>query len=318
MYSTPPPFVTTTDDYQYLSCPGTSFIQALIQNAGVVVGYGTMTGSSGPEAANYPMYDQTMLPGSFPVPQRCDAIRFKSMTPGVPAQIQIVARPNSELPEGVALQTAYVPSYLLVNPDGTIGANFTGHIQALALDLPSGSSFTNPESNSRITWTDRASGVQDGSMFAAHDAVAGTSWLMLGTRPTNGEPRGGLLMTTSAGLVDSLQAFFSSGVQPLIMNSRRVSGFLNWGPGNAQRGEQCQMGSFTVNSVPVGNSTQIGTFVGGPWPTSATNAFVWVKTAANGTTTVRNCGANGLTGVYVNLDNTVVQNISFGYLAFGQ
>lgn len=51
------------------------------------------------------------------------------------------------------------PSYLTVNPDGTITATFTGHVNAAAVDLPEGDA--NPTTDNVIAWRDPAGTIQE-------------------------------------------------------------------------------------------------------------------------------------------------------------
>jgi len=84
--------ITTTDDYQYLPCRGTTQITILgISNAAVLIGFGTL-GSRGPGTGNYTNPDEPYLPTQGSIYRTCDEIRVKSYTPGQPANVKLVAR----------------------------------------------------------------------------------------------------------------------------------------------------------------------------------------------------------------------------------
>lgn len=81
---------TTTDDYQYLRCPGCSHLTLQIQNAMVNIGYGRVLETGG--SAVYAPNDEPFTPvvGGIDRPP-FDEIRVKSYTPGTPARVFIRA-----------------------------------------------------------------------------------------------------------------------------------------------------------------------------------------------------------------------------------
>lgn len=83
--------ITTTDAYQYLLCPGTTSVDLQISNANVAIGFGQ--GATYVGSGVYPPQDETFIPTTSGLDRTCDIIRYKSATPGVPAQIVITARP---------------------------------------------------------------------------------------------------------------------------------------------------------------------------------------------------------------------------------
>lgn len=83
--------VNTTDSYQYLLCPGSASIDLQISNANVQIGFGRGAVYIG--SGVYPPQDETFIPTTSGLDRDCDIIRYKSATPGVPAQIVITARP---------------------------------------------------------------------------------------------------------------------------------------------------------------------------------------------------------------------------------
>ncbi len=73
----------TTDAYQYLFCFGSSKLIIQCSNAAVAIGFGTGGGSD----ALWEPVDEPYLPVVASIVRRFDALRFKSLTPGVPAQL---------------------------------------------------------------------------------------------------------------------------------------------------------------------------------------------------------------------------------------
>ncbi len=84
--------ITTTDDYQYLACPGTSQVTIMgISNAAVLIGFG-QAGTRVTGGGYYPDTDEPFLPSQGGLLRACDEIRVKSYTPGMPANVKLVAR----------------------------------------------------------------------------------------------------------------------------------------------------------------------------------------------------------------------------------
>lgn len=80
----------TTDEYQYLDCPGSSVVNLQVSNAQVYIGYGLRASPGG--ASEYPPVDESFLPVVASINQLCDQIRFKSYTPGTPAALKLRAK----------------------------------------------------------------------------------------------------------------------------------------------------------------------------------------------------------------------------------
>lgn len=80
----------TTDTYQYLYCPGSTVVNLQVSNAAIYVGYGKLTAPGG--SPIFPDTDESFLPVLASIDQDCDAVRFKSYTPGVPAQLKLRAK----------------------------------------------------------------------------------------------------------------------------------------------------------------------------------------------------------------------------------
>lgn len=83
----------TTDQYQELQCPGALSVTVLVSNNPIAINYG-VGGNGRPSAAVYPPGDEILLPTTGGYARACDAIRFKSATPGQPAVVQIAAIPG--------------------------------------------------------------------------------------------------------------------------------------------------------------------------------------------------------------------------------
>lgn len=80
----------TTDEYQYLTCPGSSRVTIQVSNAAVAIGFGiNPKGITG--GGQYPNPDESYLPTVGGLGRQCDEIRIKSYTPGTPATVFITA-----------------------------------------------------------------------------------------------------------------------------------------------------------------------------------------------------------------------------------
>ena len=87
--------ITTTDNYQYLECPGTTSVTIQVSNAAAAVGVGQaasrgLTFQKG--SATYPPVDEPILPSVGGLTRECDEIRVKSYAHGIPANVKVVAR----------------------------------------------------------------------------------------------------------------------------------------------------------------------------------------------------------------------------------
>lgn len=82
---------TTTDEYQYLTCPGSSRITIQVSNAAIRIGFGlNPKGING--GGQYPSDDEAFLPTVGGLSRQCDEIRIKSYATGTPAQLFITAQ----------------------------------------------------------------------------------------------------------------------------------------------------------------------------------------------------------------------------------
>lgn len=85
--------ITTTDNYQYLSCPGTRRVTIAVSNAQALVGFGQAPKglTFRPGSATYPPSDEPFIPTQGGLARQCDEIRVKSYAHGTPAVVKIVA-----------------------------------------------------------------------------------------------------------------------------------------------------------------------------------------------------------------------------------
>lgn len=84
--------ITTTDEYQYLSCPGTVTVTIMgISNAAVLIGFG-QAGTRTLGGGYYGDDDEPFLPAQGSIARSCDEIRVKSYVTGAPANVKLVAR----------------------------------------------------------------------------------------------------------------------------------------------------------------------------------------------------------------------------------
>lgn len=84
---------STTDQYQEMQCPGAVSVTVLVSDNSIHINYG-QGGNGRPGAAVYPPGDEVLLPTTGGYARECDAVRFKSYTPGQPARVQIAAVPG--------------------------------------------------------------------------------------------------------------------------------------------------------------------------------------------------------------------------------
>lgn len=82
---------TTTDEYQYLTCPGSTRVTIQVSNAAVYIGFG-LNPKGIPGGGQYPSPDEPYLPTVGGLSRQCDEIRLKSYATGTPAQVFITAQ----------------------------------------------------------------------------------------------------------------------------------------------------------------------------------------------------------------------------------
>lgn len=83
--------VFTTDNYQYLECPGASRVTVQISNNPVLLGFGENPLGK-PGAGVYPPHDEPWLPSLAGLARACDEIRVKNYNAGQPANVKITAQ----------------------------------------------------------------------------------------------------------------------------------------------------------------------------------------------------------------------------------
>jgi hypothetical protein len=88
-----------------------------------------------------------------------------------------------------------VPNYLTVNPDGTTGASFTGHVHAQGLDLDAGTGAT-PPSTDQVRWLRTSDGAAVATVGGFDQA--GLTELLLQAIPSAGSQVGGVRLTGTA------------------------------------------------------------------------------------------------------------------------
>lgn len=81
---------TSTDSYIELPCPGATRITVQVSNAAISIGYGV--GGDGRHGTATYDADEVLLPSVGGLGRVCDAIRFKSYTPGIPANVKLAAQ----------------------------------------------------------------------------------------------------------------------------------------------------------------------------------------------------------------------------------
>lgn len=140
----------TPDGWELFSCQNSGF--ATIQVVNGMVDLQVLKGS-GPTLATWDPVSDTLVPGSGTIVGPLHALRFKDHSPvsDPPPQIAIRAEGGSPLDSGAV--PGWTPGYIRLNPDGTIGALFTGGVE-----LRQASGWP-PDENSAIIWRNAAGGV---------------------------------------------------------------------------------------------------------------------------------------------------------------
>ncbi len=82
----------STNSWQVLSCPGTVRLTFQVANAGIIYQLGT-----GFPAPVFDAKEQPLLPGFHPRERAVDAVRFKSLAAGSPAQVSIETATGAEI-----------------------------------------------------------------------------------------------------------------------------------------------------------------------------------------------------------------------------
>lgn len=260
-YNMPPR--DTTDDYQYFSCPRSSYVVVNVFNQGAYVGYGRTLGSSGADQANYIQQDVYCAPGSTPI-FACDAIRFKSAVPGTPAIIAINANLDDELPSDATLAGVYSPTYLTIGTDGRVGATFTGIIRAQGVTLVADvTPFPASLSDRLVQWVspidgDRSGVIWTGERFSTRFNKDRRMWIGP-PLPGNTSPDPALVLSniSDPSPVSRVASLFVNRITRTLLDENSFSSFLQWAlPINNY------IVDFGVRSttVPINNSSSIQPF----------------------------------------------------------
>jgi hypothetical protein len=180
------PLQAVSDGYTYFSCPNTQFVTVQVFNNGIDIGYGQgVSGRQG--SAMYPPADEYLALQSATLPRSCDEIRFKNHVAGKAAQIQITTQGTDDLPGGNPLAVGISPNFLTINPDGTVGATFTGLINAQGLILPSYPETTLPAKGAyEIQWQRSSDGAQVAHIIAGDLPANQTNDLTISSDPVSG------------------------------------------------------------------------------------------------------------------------------------
>lgn len=80
----------TTDQYQYLLCFGSQKLNIQVSNAAILLGFGT----GGGPVPLWDLNDEPYLPVIGSLVREFDALRFKNLNAGVPAQLTLIALPG--------------------------------------------------------------------------------------------------------------------------------------------------------------------------------------------------------------------------------
>lgn len=192
----------TPDGWELFSCQNTGF--ATIQVVNGMVDLQVLRGS-GPTLATWDPISDTLVPGSGTIVGPLHALRFKNHDPvsSPPPQIAIRAEGGTPLDSGAT--PGWTPGYIRLNPDGTIGALFTG-----GLEMRQGTGWP-PSDESAIVWRDEAGGrvatianSDDGAgtdlmEILAEPGAAGTPALVLGATRDSTDPAMDARLTIKSG-----------------------------------------------------------------------------------------------------------------------
>lgn len=213
------------------------------------------------------------------------------------------------------------PTFITVNPDGTVGYDFDGHIHADGLDLDAGTIVTPPSEN-RVRWVEVAGGAVIAEMFGAiYDAgpVVGTAITQQTRATTRAGTREARLNLNayegdgSAGVIGSQVQAVADGLSADILTGGGQSGFLRWLASTTRR---VQIGSQQFAAAVGDNflSCNLGT----PW-TGAHDLFLAAPQA------VTSFPALGFRGAYVIsnsqggcvINTSLAQNVLVRWLSIG-
>ena len=184
--------------------------------------------------------------------------------PTLDEQVASLEQRFAEL-EAATLADTISPNYLTVNPNGTVGANFTGHVAAAGVDLPAGVSAS-PPSDSRVRWLSQTDGavLADLTAFTSGQRLLAQSvyapdndqaGIWLDARDATNNSAAGIHLVSSPGANPNGYIDINAGTkliggyefpaqQRRIIDSNGVSNFLQL-PGAANL--QLQLGTLAFN-----------------------------------------------------------------------
>lgn len=157
------------------------------------------------------------------------------------------------------------PNVLTINADGTVSADFSGHVHAAGVDLDAGSSLTPPDTD-RVRWLRTADGAAVASLYAL-ELANGRRQAKLLTTNTGGAASGIELnaYASPAGFADAyvnINNEGGSGPHFKLLDSNDASGLVRVAspgfPGSTGEGKVFEHGPFTAtipNTGPQGSGT---------------------------------------------------------------
>lgn len=310
------PIVPNAGTYEVFSCPNCAYAQIQVQNG--AVDYSIAQGDSTMQST-FSVPDDTLLPGSGPILGPLQAIRFKARAPVSNPAPQVSIRAEKALPLGGNIAPAWTPSYVTIAGDGSISANFSGHVAAKGIDLPLP---IGPSADDKIRWL-RGDG-STGALLQANDTGTGTIQDLSASRDNNVSVD--LLLTADTAGVSSLKATVARADVPFQKSLNIIT--LN-AAGDAMASDFLQLfanqnaklkwgkianffgGTVAANTVAVGTPTaaQLG------FPTTILTAFLSLQ--PTNTADSRLISHDVVTPNCAIVTGATVQTYDMNYIAIG-
>jgi len=172
------------------------------------------------------------------------------------------------------------PNVLTVNPDGTIGANLTGHLKAQGVDLPGGTT-NSPTSDERVRWLAQSNGSVLADITATDESnpvtgfgIRRATWELISPDGTAayellaGAPRGSVQATVTAGnqfakVLDSQgHSDFALSAQPAWTAPALAAGWTNLGAPYARAGYRFDtLGNVCLEGVVPNAAPAVGSLI---------------------------------------------------------
>lgn len=257
-----PGILEVENEYRYFDCPISRFVSLTVIEQPIDINFGTYNGNGGASSATYAINDQTLFPGSNPIPQGCDCIRYRNHTRGVSGRLTIAARLASDLPTGVELSASYVPSYYRITPEGRVEATFEGKINAKGLNVPASlaGEVAESELGNQVRWyIEELTRLTVAELVAVHEISPGFAHeefrinLKKKPFPSNGQEAGVRLLSERAS--SNVSVHVEEYERKLLDQSQRSS-YLQWanaGAGAVSR-RQILIGTTSVTATVVGQA----------------------------------------------------------------